>query len=35
MTTLALVTYSLDIDDEFFAGVTQIMNITYNSPAVP
>ncbi|KXN88989.1 Acyl-coenzyme A thioesterase 13 [Leucoagaricus sp. SymC.cos] len=33
MTTLALVTYSLDVDSAFFVGVSQSMNVTYHSPA--
>ncbi|KAF5363618.1 hypothetical protein D9756_000113 [Leucocoprinus leucothites] len=33
LTTLALVAYSLDVDDQFFAGVSQNINVTYHSPA--
>ncbi|KAF9449046.1 hypothetical protein P691DRAFT_813222 [Macrolepiota fuliginosa MF-IS2] len=32
-TTLALVAYSLDVDNNFFAGVSQTINVTYHSPA--
>lgn len=34
LTTFALVAYSFDIDKEYFAGVSQSINITYHSPAV-
>jgi len=33
-TTLALIAYSLDVDNDFFAGVSQSLNVTYHSPAV-
>ncbi|XP_006456907.1 hypothetical protein AGABI2DRAFT_212117 [Agaricus bisporus var. bisporus H97] len=34
VTTLVVMAYSIDVDKEFFAGVSQSINTTYHSPAV-
>lgn len=33
LTTFALIAYSIDVDKEFFVGVSQSINVTYHSPA--